>query len=337
MKYNSVLGPLQQLLPQAKSILIVLPHEGVIHGSKKESEIPTPSVTIDHFATGLALYLSLQQLQKEATIVSAGQVLVGHTTLFGINEVQAQLPQPKGGNFILTLGNVASADGAVPTVEKMDYSVVGNDLRLVFLVKPGAQFVPQTITPSYEGGSYDLIFVIGCQKLEDLGNIYSQNQAVFTTHLVNIDNNSVNSQFGTTKVVDLQAASLSEMMVQLLLGLALPMSGDIATNVLTGIFAATNNLTSSNVQADTYLAVAEALRSGGKKPNGQSNGSAQIDPAQAQAFVQAFAPTPPQVNVPVPTTEDQPQGEIATVNNSETEQSFEPDWLTPKIYRGGVG
>lgn len=326
MKYNSALGPLSALLPTAKNVLIVLPNQA----------------TVDHFAAALALYLSLEQVQKSTKVVSESQVLVGHTNLFGVGQIQSQLSLPTGGNFIVTLGNVANPNdptNPIPQVERMDWSPSGTDLKLIFVVRPGQKFEPISVIPSYEGGSFDIVFVIGAATLESLGSVYQNNQAIFASvHLVNVDNNPGNTQFGTTKIIDPQASSLTEMIAQLLPGLGLPIDQDIATNILSGVFAATNNLQSANVTADTYLVIAEALRAGGQKP-----GVPQLVPAPAiqpaQTPIQPLATPPNTANGAVPTVqnEERPHGEAATSVSSEYEQTIEPDWLTPKIFRGGVG
>lgn len=355
MKYNNLLAETQKILPSARNILIALPSQA----------------SVDHLAAGLALHLALQQTQKEVSIVCDGPILVGHTNLFGIGEVKNRIPQSPSGNFILTLGGVANPQDSqkpVPSVEKMDYKAEGMDLKLIFNVVPGARFEPTFITPAYQGGSFEVVFVIGAANLNLLGSLYSTNSQVFSgVHMINIDNNQINSQFGTVNVVD-PAACLSEIVAQILPGLALPIDGDIATNILTGIYSATNDLQSGNLGPDTFLMIAESLRAGGQKPSlsGQAAPVVQSVSAQAvshsqsvqtpppwmggvsqeeqnRAFAQAFAPAATtgaekpseSANQTVSSQEERPAGEGVT---SEGEIIYpEPDWLTPKIFKGGLG
>lgn len=321
MKYNQNLTEAQKLIPNAKSILIALP----------------TGASIDLLAAGLALYLSLIQTKKEVSIIMDGPVLVGHTSLFGAGQIQNRLPQSSNGNFVLTLGGVANPNDPqrpIPSVVNMDYKAEGTDLKLIFNVVPGMSFEPTHITPSREGGKFDLVFVIGVINLNLLGNIYTTNQSTFSgVHLINIDNNPANAQFGASNVIDPAASSLSEIMAQVLPGLALPIDADIAANILAGIYIATDNLQSGNVSADTFLVVAEAMRAGGKKPAAPT-----LPNQQAQAFSDAFTMPPVVTPQATPSTyrsspEERPAGE-GLMSEGEVINP-EPDWLTPKIFKGG--
>lgn len=344
MKYDSQLSEVIKLLPNSKNILISLPSD----------------VTVDQLASGLALFLSLEQSGKTVSIVTEGVIKVGHTNLFGVGDVKDKLPEVKGGNLTITLGGIVAPDKTVPALKKLDWSPTGSemkDLKLVFHVVPGQKFEPTFITPSYEGEGFDLIFTIGLENLNSLGSIYSNNALVFSnSYIINIDNKSGNSQYGTSNVIDTSVSSLSEMVAQVLPILGLPFEGDIATNILSGIFSATSNLQGNNVGADTYTTVAQALQTGGKKPlmdvkpvqteQAQSPKSVGFDlnqilnvpvaPVTPEASPDNF-PVPTivssgieqKIDTPLPSPEETPMGEgVETVNP-------EADWLTPKIFNTG--
>lgn len=350
MKYDIQLSGVAQLLPKTQSVLVALSAQS----------------SIDELAAGLALLLSLKQAGKEASIVSEGIIRVGHTNLFGVGEIQTKIPEVKGGNFVIALGGVAAVGpdgkGIVPALEKLDYYTSGSDLNLVFNVLPGQKFEPTSVTPRYEGGGFGLIFVIGAGSLSELGSVYTTNQQLFTSsHVVNIDNGQGNAQFGNTNVVDPSASSSSEMVPQILSFLGLPVNGDIATNILSGIFAATSGLQERNAGADTYEVVAQALRAGGQRPtqiqeNSVTTPGVAVQPIQpAQPFQQPVAPqgfdlskvfgaplSSPADNFTVPPVvgsnqvelqpEPQPSPEEAVVG--EEVVTPEDDWLTPKIFKG---
>lgn len=320
MKYDSQVDELKKLLPTAKNIVIGLP----------------ANCSVDHLAAGLALYLSLEQRQKEVNIVTEGPILVGHTNLFGVGQIQNKLPQTEGGNLTITLSGVAAADGTVPTLEKLDWYTAGTDLNLVFHVLKGQRFEPTQITPHYQGSGFDLIFVLGSATLNNLGVIYQNNKQAFEgVHIVNIDRDQANTHFGSTNIIDAASSSLSEMVTYLLQSLQLPIDGDLSTNILNGIFAATAALTSNNVSADTFQAVAEALKGGGQRP--QTAGLVQPS-TQPQAVGQSSTlPIQPMVfqtaekqPEPTPSAEEKPTGE-GVFSEGEV-VSPEPDWLTPKVF-----
>lgn len=310
MKYDAQIGELKNLLPSAKSILIALP----------------VGADTDRLAAALSLFLILEARGKEVSVVCEDSMRVAQSHLFGVDHVQKSLPQTEGGNLTVTLEGVASSNGTVPALEKLDWYAEGNNLNLVFHVLPGQTFQPARIVPHYQGSGFSLIFVIGAANLDSLGGIYRTSSQVFSgVHIVNIDNQG-NTGFGSTNVVDTGASSVCEMMVNLISDLGLTMDGDTASNLLSGIFASTDNLTNAKVNADTYMAVANCLRVGGKKP---SVASGALQPA-----IVTSGPVPdlsaliPKEEPPPPSPEERPMEEGVV---SETP---EPEWLTPKIFKG---
>lgn len=312
MKYDAQITELKNLLPSAKSILIALP----------------AGADTDRLSAALSLFLVFEAQGKQVSIVCEDTMRVAQAHLFGVDHVQKTLPQTEGGNLTLVLEGVASPDGTVPALEKLDWYAESNNLNLVFHVLPGQTFQPARIVPRYQGSGFNLIFVIGAANLDSLGGIYRQNAQVFSgVHVVNIDNQG-NTGFGATNVVDSNAASVSEVVAFLLQDLGVVFDGDTASNLLAGIFASTDNLVSPKVNADTYMAVANCLRVGGKKPgmmSGQPQTAGTIIGGMSGPVPDLSALIPPQVQA---SPEERPAGEGIV---SETP---EPEWLTPKIFKG---
>ncbi|MCR4306017.1 MAG: hypothetical protein NUV73_02960 [Candidatus Daviesbacteria bacterium] len=344
MKYDSQLAELKNLLPSAKNILIAV-----------------AAGDVDKLAAGLALFLTFEAQGKQVSIVSDETVLVSQGHLFGIDHVQKTLPSTDGGNLTLTLEGVAGSDGTVPALEKLDWFAENNNLNLVFHVLPNQTFQPARIVPHYQGSGFNLIFVLGAANLDALGSIYQQNAAAFSgTHIVNIDIQPANTSFGQTNILDSQASSLSEVIASVMSDLGFVLDADIASNILVGIFDATNNLSNPKVTADTYMAVANCLRVGGRKPSvsiqGQSVHQTPAIPQQpaydwnavAAAIGQPITPqsapefTTPQV---VPSAsqaqtsanagdQNQPSPEERPAGEGVVSETVEPEWLTPKIFKG---
>ncbi len=313
MKYDAQIAELKNLLPSAKSILIALP----------------TGANIDKFAAGLSLFLSLNAAGKEVSIACDDTVLVAQSHLFGVDHIQKNIPPTQGGNLTITLGGVAASNNTVPALEKLDWYAENNNLNLVFHVTAGQTFQPTQITPHYQGSGFNLIFVIGAANLNSLGNVYMQNPTVFSgVHIVNIDNQAVNTGYGASNVIDAAAIAVSEIMVDIIPSLSLPFDADTASNLLAGIFEATANLTSA-VSADTFMAVANCLRVGGKKPSfaplsGASAGMP--SPAQTTPGFDLSVLMPPSGS-----PEERPQQEgLASAESLEPE----PGWLTPKVFKG---
>jgi hypothetical protein len=327
MKYDAQIDQLKNLLPNSQNILISL----------------STNPSIDELAASLSLFLSLKQANKKVAIATKGIIRVEHTNLFGVGEIMDKLPETKGGNFTVTLGGVV-VGGVVPALQNLDWSPTGpgqKDLKLVFHVAAGQNFEPTSINYGHEGGNFEIIFCLGVVSLDNLGGLYQNNPQVFTnSFLANIDNKTTNTQFGTANIVDPASSSISEIIGQIIPALQLPLDNDMATNLLTGIFTATNNLTSGQVNADTYEVVSQALRAGGQKPiistifatpqpQPQSQPAAFDLSKLFQTNVASGAKEALVENLPQPSPEEVPVAEIAI--------SPEDDWLTPKIYKGSVG
>lgn len=336
MKYDTQLAELKTLLPNSKNILIALP----------------ANASIDTLASGLALFLTLEAAGKQATVACDDNILVGQAHLFGVDHIQKTLPSVGGGNLTLTLEGVAASDNTIPALEKLDWYAENNNLNLVFHVLPGQTFQPAKIVPRFQGSGFNLIFVVGAVNLNALGNVYALNSQAFSgTHIVNIDNGQANTSFASTNVIDASASSVAEIMTSVIMDLGFMLSADCASNLLAGVFDATGNLTNEKATAETYMAVANCLRVGGRKPSVVKplentpqqpaydwNALMPKDPnaANAQSIPQAVQPV---ASIPVvdqgdhqapvySSPEERPSGErIAS-------ESIEPEWLTPKIFKG---
>lgn len=350
MKYDSQLTELKNLLPTAKSILIALP----------------VGADIDKLAAALSLFLTFEAAGKQVSVVCDDNIKVSQAHLFGIDHVQKNLPSTEGGNLTLTLEGVAASDNTVPALEKLDWYAENNNLNLVFHVLPNQTFQPAKIVPRYQGSGFNLIIVVGAVNLNSLGNIYQQNQQAFSgTHIVNIDTQSANTSFGQTNIVDTQASSVSEMMVNIISDLGYSLDADSASNLLVGIFEATKNLTDPKTSAETYMAVASCLRVGGKKPT--STPASEVQASQASVTpvpaydLSALIPNQPQAPQPVseivvppvvsPVAQNetpvdagdhslpfqqanQPSPEERPFEEGVISETVEPEWLTPKIFKG---
>lgn len=254
LKYDHQLTEVKTRLPSVNRVLIVLPQ----------------NLNVDNLAAGLSLYLSLKTAGKKVDIVSTGAPQVSQSNLYGIGDIKNDVSKSGGGNFIISLDGVVDTTGTmqqVPALEKLDWYPEGSKLNLVFHVVPGQRFEPSNITSRHEESGYDLTFVVGTQSLNELGNLFISNSQYFAqSQVVNIDTNPLNSYFGFANVIDPQASSISEIVAHILPSLTLSMDLDVSSNIIAGIYFATNNLT-TKVNPDTFMAVSQAVQVGGSLPN----------------------------------------------------------------------
>lgn len=86
-----------------------------------------------------------------------------------------------------------------------------------------------------------------------------------TIKTVNIDHHPSNPAFGTQNLIDIAAASTCEIVVALADALRWPITNDIATCLLTGVYTDTGGLVHSNTTAEVYRTVARLLRAGARQ------------------------------------------------------------------------
>jgi nanoRNase/pAp phosphatase (c-di-AMP/oligoRNAs hydrolase) len=288
LKYDQQLTELKSRFPGANRNLVVLP----------------PNLNPDNLAAGLALYLSLKSAGKQADIVSNGTPLVAQGNLYGIGDVKNEIPKSGAGNYVISLDGVVDNTGTmqqVPALEKLDWYPEGTKLNLIFHVVPGQRFEPTNVITRHEQSGYDLTWVIGCQSLNELGNLFISNSQYFPqSQVINIDINPVNGYYGFTNVIDPQASSLSEVVANILPSIALGMDRDIASNIISGIYGATNNLT-TKVNPDTFIAVSQAVSAGGtlSPAASQAPQATYQQPQQQPASAPVEQPAPADYSQPV--------------------------------------
>lgn len=320
------------------------------------------STTTDELAAGLSLYLAVKQGGKEVCLVTEDTLKVSHTNLYGVGDIKNDLPAVGSSDFVLSLEGIVDNQGLVPSLERLDWYPEGNNLNLVFHVVPGQKFEPTKLATKYQTSGLDLVFLVGAANPQEVGNVYAQNIGRLSeVAKVNIDNSQSNTSYGQINIVDINSSSVSEMVAQLILGLGLAVDADIASNILAGIYQATNNL-SLNVTPNTFMAASQMMQSGGKLP-AQAAEAQPVQPISApqgqfqQPISQPLAPVQPQpqgfdlqkiLQVPPQPSEapsnptiatsgsqdEKPTGEFVASGSAESENPA-PDWLVPKVYKGG--
>lgn len=295
---------LRDLLPTVNTVLILLPETS----------------SRDAIAAGLALYLSLTQLQKIVTIVYPKPPLVALSHLVGLNKLTQKVGSR---NFVISLDYV---DGSI---EKVSYHIEGNKFNLVIEPRGEHVFDEKKVTYSQSGATADLIITLEAASPQTLGAVYSENQSLFTAKpVVVIDHRTTNTQYGKINVVR-PSASLSEVVAHLLKTLELPIDSDIASNLYDGVAVGSRNFSLREVNADTFEAAAWLLRAGARKY--------QSPPVGGQPFPSPF-PRPTPLATQLPTPEELPHEEHAISSDPEVSPppsgTPPPDWLKPKIYKG---
>ncbi len=296
MVSQNFFSPLREPLTAAQNIFIFLPR----------------NPGLDRAAASLALFLSLQKANKQASVACPTEMTVEFSSLVGVDKIQTK---PVGRNLVV------SFDYREDSIEKVSYHIEDNKFNLV--IQPKAGFPPlatEKVDYSYVGGEADLIFVIGVRSLGDLGSLsqFAKPSSGKQT-VVDLNINPAREQLGQVILVDLNASSCSEIVVYLLSRFGLPIDEDIASNLLLGIEKMTKGFSSLRTRAATFEAAALCLRAGARRPNlsSQQFASRQRRPKKQAAF--------------------QPMStEAPAIRKPEETKKPSPDWLEPKIYKGNT-
>lgn len=284
--------------------------ESIISSGKNFLIAIDKNAAIDSIAASLALSQTLQEKGKSVTVACVTPLTVEASILFGVDKVETKVGNK---NLIISLDYIEGS------IEKVSYNVEGNKFNLVVQPKSGfPPFSTEKVHYSHSGLSADAIFVIGSGKLEDLGSIYEENKDNFIAlPIINIDTKKENTKFGKINLIDLTTSSCSELIVELIKGLNLSLDIDIASNLLSGIESATNSFQSPNTTAKDFEAAAYCMNLGAKR---------------------LYKLTPHDSNNVIHTniSQEQPiKKEEPELVKPQEKVKPPPDWLQPKIYRGG--
>ncbi len=218
----------------------------------------SPQASVDQVASAVALHQGLLALGKSSSLVSPLKPARGFSLIEGIDQTTQQL-----GNKNLEI----SFDYQEDMVDKVSYNIddVAKKFRLVISPRQDAKPLDdQTVTFAYTGAEADLIFLIGVPSLDSLDAVYFQYEALFQdTTTVSI--NTFETTFGSVKINTAGAASTSEVIAYLLQQFGAEFTSEIATNLITGIEAATDKLQSLATTADTFEILSTLLRAGGRR------------------------------------------------------------------------
>ncbi|MFH2085650.1 MAG: hypothetical protein ABII21_02620 [bacterium] len=275
---NDQLQALKTKLGTAQTVLLTIP------------ENPSQDIV----AASLAMYLSLKQSGKSTSIVAGSSPVVRDSHLVGLNKITSDIG---GENLVITL------DVPENTIDKVTSNTEGGHLNLIVNPAKGVPpLKPENVKFTHSGAAADLVIVLGAADLKDVGALAEKENELFAQdRLVNLSNQV--GSFGGVNITD-PSSSCSELVTALLKELALPLDIDIANNLMRGIEDATSGLSSPNMTADTFEALAVLYRTGARRQT-------QTIPA-AQAKIVADMPI--------------------VDNNSAPKE----DWTKPKIFKSSA-
>jgi hypothetical protein len=216
----------------------------------------TPRLDIQGSAA--ALFLGLQQLQKEVTLLTPVEVPREENPLMGIGALATQL-----GNKNLQMSFAYQEE----MVDKVSYHIDEETSRFNLVIQPKKNAHPldaSTVEFSYTGVAADMIFLVGVTSLDSLQQLYDGYEDFFANTTV-VSVNAFETDFGTIRLNTTGSASFAEAMAFLLQEIGAEITPEIATNLLLGIEEATDGFRSLGTTADTFEIASKLMRSGARR------------------------------------------------------------------------
>jgi hypothetical protein len=286
---NDQLQELKTKLGTAQSVLLTIPTN------------PTQDVV----AAALALYLSIKQSGKNTSVVASSAPVVRDSHLVGLDKITTDVG---GANLVITL------DVPENYVDKVTSNTEGGHLNLIISPAKGvAPITAANVKFGYSGAAADLVIVIGAADLKDVGALVEKENELFAKERLANLSNQVGS-FGAINITD-PSSSNSELITALLKELSLPLDVDIANNLMQGIESATSGLSSPNMTADTFEALAVLYRTGARRT-----------PPSAPSKTATIVSDMPIIDHGTPVS--------SPIIPSVVEESPKEDWTKPKIFSG---
>ncbi|MBN1258182.1 DHH family phosphoesterase [Candidatus Peregrinibacteria bacterium] len=215
----------------------------------------------DGLGAMLAASTVFKELGKRVTAVSNDPAPENLSFLPAINIVQGSL----GSNdFIITL------DLSKTPLSKLKYNLEDKRVNIIITPKYGS-FSPQDVSFGKGDRKFDLIIVFDAGNLEHLGPIYDKNaELFFEIPVINIDHHASNTDFGRVNLVDVVAASTTEILFGVLQTMEKKynkklITEDVATLLLAGIITDTGSFQHANTSPRSMEAAARLLNLGARQ------------------------------------------------------------------------
>ena len=200
--------------------------KGLINNAKDIAIIPSKVSEADAFSAGVGLYHMLSARGKSVSFVYPGSIPEVCKDLMEEEDIEIDTKDRK---------LMVSIDYSDTPAAKVQYSTEDNILRLVVSPVP-KDFDSSRVRAGIVGFDFDVVFVLGAQRLEDLGKTLENiREELGKSTVINIDNTGMNTGFGNVNLVDVTANNLSVLVFKLISRLGLVPDVKSAKALLVGM------------------------------------------------------------------------------------------------------
>lgn len=236
-------GQFTEAAKRGQRILVALPH----------------AAGVDETAAGVAIASLLARLGKTVDVVSDRfSPRPEHRVVPGVAAVKPALGGLRHFVISVPMRQVKVGDFA--------YSMDGDELRIMLTPESG-DWDPAEVRAEAGKYRYDLAVTIGAPDLDSLGDTYrSRTDFWHAVPVLNLDRSPDNERYGAVNLVDLAAASVSEVAYDLIAGTdPSALDRDASTALLAGVIAKTRNFRTENVSPRTLTVAADLVSRGAER------------------------------------------------------------------------
>jgi bifunctional oligoribonuclease and PAP phosphatase NrnA len=213
----------------------------------------------DAIASALALGQILTKFDKQVDIVCSGlSKKPGNLDFLPIEQIKSKLENLQ--KLVISIKTSKAQVGEF-------YYDHGKDSLNIYISPQGGKFDIKDITTTQSDYKYDLIITVDTPDIESLGKMFDDNNDFFhTTPKINIDHSQHNEYFGNVNIVDLTAASTTEIIYDVIKEFDQKLlDEDINTYILGGIIIATKNFKLPNITPKTLSTASKLIKAGARR------------------------------------------------------------------------
>jgi nanoRNase/pAp phosphatase (c-di-AMP/oligoRNAs hydrolase) len=297
--------------------------------------------SVDEMGSALSIYLTLESINKNVSIISAKQPLVEVSNLVGIDQVKPNF-ESKSGDLIVSFPYQNDEIG------KVSYTLESGLLNII--VKPKNEplsFGEKDVIFKRSSETPEVLITVGVKRISELQAFFDV-QSLKDTVIVNIDKVGNNEGFGDVVIVNHSSSSVSEQVASLIMSLDYQMDPDVAQNLMSGVIAATGNFQSPKTSSLAFEMAGVLLRNGARREVARPQREPARTPAQfgyplnrpnqgsasrQQIPQNRMSRNPGQVSQPI---SEFPKEQKLDDQPLDRPDDAPPDWLAPKIFKGST-
>ena len=235
---------------------------GVVAGNQLFAVAVGKTASLDHWVTATSLFLALQAAGKQVVLIAPSvpdlQKQPELKPILGLDQITQELGKQ---NLLVSFPYTPDA------VDSVSYAIDEQNNRFVLTIKPKEGSAPlesKAVAMSYAGVALEVVFLVGIHNWEQLGSVYTQEAAAFTS-AVRVAFHQFIPELAQMAFCPKQHTCLAELVPSVLAEAGLALTAEVATNLLYGIEQQTDWLSSLRTNAGTFTTVAALLQAGAKR------------------------------------------------------------------------